>query len=270
MRYGSDMPELPEVEATRQNLQRWTEGARIAAIERLDEKLDADLEALVGARFERWERRGKALAGVTDQGVLFSHLGMTGRWLADPAADRRFIRLTMDLTVGKAKRRIAYMDARRLGDAKRVASVDVAFAKLGPDALEAPLTATALKAAMGRGTASLKERLLEQKRVAGIGNIAVIESCFRAKVHPHTPIGEVDDAAWKRLVPAIRAHLEDTLAQTVGPEEIVYVSEGGDNIFDIYGREDEPCPKCKTPIARLVFAGRPTYFCPKCQPEPAS
>lgn len=262
------MPELPEVEATRHNLQRWSEGARITRVTRVDEALDPDLETLVGATFERWERRGKALAGVTDGGVVFSHLGMTGRWVLDPATDRRFQRLVIEVTRGRRKARLGYLDARRLGDAKVVASVAAAFAKLGPDAWLTPLSATALQAAMGRGDkATLKERLLEQKRVAGLGNIAVIEACFHARVHPHLPISAVTQAQWKRLVPAIHQHLEATLAGTVGADEIVYVSEGGDNIFQVYGREGQPCPRCRTGIARLVFAGRPTYFCPKCQPE---
>lgn len=263
------MPELPEVEATRQNLQSWSEGLRIKGVTRVDEGLDAALDGLVGAKFSGWERRGKALAGVTERGVLFSHLGMTGRRVVDPDADRRFIRLAIDLAHGRKVRRIAYLDARRLGDAKVVASVDEAFHKLGPDAWLTPLNASALQAAMGKGDkATLKERLLEQKRYAGLGNIAVIEACFRAKVHPHTPIAAVTAAVWKRLVPAIHDHLEATLAQTLGPPEIIYVSEGGENIFSVYGRKDEPCPRCGTMIARDVFAGRPTYFCPKCQPEP--
>ena len=262
------MPELPEVEATRQNLQRWSEGRRITRVTRRDEQLDLALDGLVGATFERWERRGKALAGVTDSGVLFSHLGMTGRWVCDPAPERRFVRLVVEVAAGRKKARLCYTDARRLGDAKLVASVAVAFAKLGPDAWLAPLTAVALQAAMGKGqSATLKERLLEQKRVAGLGNIAVIEACFRARVHPHKSVSDVTPAEWKRLVPAIRAHLEATLAGTVGADEIVYVSEGGDNIFQVYGREGEPCPRCRTSLARLVFAGRPTYFCPRCQPE---
>ncbi len=262
------MPELPEVEATRQNLQCWSEGARITRVTRVDDKLDPALDQLVGATFESWERRGKALAGVTDRGVLFSHLGMTGRWVRDPEPERRFQRLVIDIAHGRRKARLCYLDARRLGDAKVVASVAAAFAKLGPDAWSSPLSATALQAAMGRGDkATLKERLLEQKRVAGLGNIAVIEACFNARVHPHTPLSAVTQSAWKRLVPAIHAHLEATLASTVGADEIVYVSEGGDNIFQVYGREGEPCPRCRTGIARVVFAGRPTCFCPKCQPE---
>jgi len=269
VRYALGMPELPEVEATRQNLQRWSEGLRIKRVERVDDSLEPALDSLVGAAFGSWERRGKALAGVTDRGVLFSHLGMTGRWVVDPEDDRRFVRLAIDLAHGRKVRRIAYLDARRLGDAKVVASVDAAFAKLGPDAWLTPLTATQLQAAMGKGDkATLKERLLEQKRYAGLGNIAVIEACFRAKVHPRTPISAVTPAVWKRLVPAIHDHLAATLAGTVGPPEIIYVSEGGENIFAVYGRKDEPCPHCGTSIAREVFAGRPTYFCPKCQPEP--
>ena len=266
------MPELPEVEAPRQQLARWTEGARVAAVELVDAAVGGGSAfdgpgGLVGYRFVRWERRGKALAGVTDGPVLSAHLGMTGRWVADD--ERRFARLVIHLEKKRGRpAAIAYLDARRLGHARLVASVDEVFAGLGPDAWRTPLGPAALKAALGRGAATLKERLLDQKRLAGLGNIAVIEACFRARVHPHTPIAQVGDAVFRRLVPAIHAHLEATLASTLAEERVTYVSEGGDNIFQIYGRKGEPCPRCETLVVREVLAGRPTFYCPRCQRLP--
>lgn len=275
------MPELPEVEATRRNLERWTVGVRVAAVEVVDPTVAraagpagsaraGSLAGLSGARVVRWERRGKVLAGVTDGPVVYAHLGMTGRWVALSGDDeRRFARLVLHLKRTKGRpAAVAYLDARRLGGVRIVADVDAAFAGLGPDAWLTPLGPGALKVALGRGAATLKERLLDQKRVAGLGNIAVIEACFRARVHPHMPIEQVGPALFKRLVPAIHDHLEATLASTLADERVTYVSEGGDNIFQIYGRKGEPCPRCETLIVREVLAGRPTFFCPRCQRLP--
>lgn len=258
------MPELPEVEATRDNLERWSRGRVIAEIERRDRALDPRLDALAGTAFMRWERHGKVLAGVTDQGVLLSHLGMTGRWVHDPVPDRPHQRLVLSLG---DRSRVAYLDVRRLGDARLVATPAEAFAGLGPDAWTSPPDAAALRSALGRGKAPLKARLLDQQRIAGLGNIAVIEACYRARLHPHTPVERVSDPDWRRLAPAIHDHLAATLGQTRGLAEIAYLSEGGDNPFLVYGREGQPCGICRTPIVRVVRSGRPTFFCPHCQPE---
>lgn len=258
------MPELPEVEGTRGNLERWSMGRTIVAVERRDARLDRRLDTLVGATLQRWERRGKVLAAFTDFGVLRSHLGMTGRWLHDPEIDRQHQRLVLGLGDGH---RVAYVDVRRLGDACLVDSCEAAFAGLGPDAWSTPWTAAALALAMGRGDAPLKARLLDQQRIAGLGNIAVIEACFRARLHPHTALSRLGGDDWSRLVVAIHDHLAATLEGTVGIAELRYVSEGGDNPFLIYGREGEPCPVCGRTIVRAVLSARPTFACPSCQPE---
>lgn len=258
------MPELPEVEATRDNLARWTVGRRVLAVARVDATLPTSLEALAGHTFERWERRGKVLAGVAGERVLRSHLGMTGRWVRDPAPERRHQRLVLTLDDGH---RVAWLDVRRLGEARVVGSSDEAFAGLGPDAWSTPPTPLELARALGGGRSPLKARLLDQARLAGLGNIAVVEACFRARLHPHVPIASVDADGWRRLVVAIHEHLCATLAGTLGVDELRYVSEGGDNPFLVYGRAGAPCPVCRSPIVRTVLAGRPTFYCPQCQSE---
>lgn len=258
------MPELPEVEATRDNLARWTVGRRVVAVARVDATLAPSLEALAGRTFERWERRGKVLAGVAGEPVLRSHLGMTGRWVRDPAPERPHQRLALTLDDGH---RVAWLDVRRLGEARMVGSTDEAFVGLGPDAWVTPPTPEALARALGGGQSPLKACLLDQARLAGLGNIAVVEACFRARLHPHVAIARVDTDGWRRLVAAIHEHLAATLAGTVGLDEIRYVSEGGDNPFLVYGRADEPCPVCRSAIVRAALAGRPTFYCPHCQSE---
>lgn len=265
------MPELPEVEATRDNLQRWSAGRRVVQVERCDGALDPALERLVGAFLVGWSRRGKVLAAETDRAdgaVLYSHLGMTGRWVRDPAPDRAYQRLVIALD-GEGPRRLAYVDVRRLGSARLVPSVAAAFAGLGVDALAGRLGARELAELLGGGGpgATLKARLLDQARVAGLGNIAVSESCFLAGVHPHRRVGSLGVGDYESLAKGIAEHLARTLATTMGLDEIAYVSEGGDNPFVVYARQGEPCPRCATPIVRAVVGGRATFYCERCQPE---
>lgn len=267
------MPELPEVEATRDNLERWSAGRRVVRVERRDPALEESLERLVGARFVGWSRRGKALAAKTDRAdgaVLHVHLGMTGRWVRDPEPERAHQRLVIELA-GPGPRCLAYLDVRRLGTARLVADEAAAFDGLGIDARDARPGAEVLARVLGEGagaaSATLKARLLDQKRLAGLGNIAVSECCFLAGVHPHRPVRTLGVEAWERLAAGIAEHLERTLATTLGRDEIAYVSEGGDNPFVVYAREGEPCPRCATPIGRAVAGGRVSFFCVRCQPE---
>lgn len=267
------MPELPEVEATRENLQRWSAGRRVLRVERRDRALDEALERLVGATIAGWSRRGKALVAVTDLpdgAVLHVHLGMTGRWVRDPEPERAHQRLVIELA-GPGPRWLAYADVRRLGTARLVADEAEAFEGLGIDARDARPGAEVLARVLGdearRSEARLKARLLDQKRLAGLGNIAVSECCFFAGVHPHERVRALGMKAWARLAAGIAEHLERTLATTLGRDEIAYVSEGGDNPFVVYAREGEPCPRCATPIGRAVAGGRVSFFCVRCQPE---
>jgi formamidopyrimidine-DNA glycosylase len=260
------MPELPEVEATRQNLERWTKGRRLVSVWSDDSAVLEALAPLQNRRFEGWYRRGKQLAAMTDvpKLVVASHLGMTGRWVRDPQVNRPHVRVKMNLE-GDAT--IAFIDTRRFGSVTLESSLEDTFEGLGPDARDEPLSPDALRVAMGLGRTPLKTRLMEQRRVAGLGNIAVIEAAYRARIHPHTPVGRVTPHTWAMLSRGIADHLNTTLDGCVGLDEYAYVSEGGENPFLIYGREGQPCPACGHVILRSVLAGRPTFSCPGCQPE---
>jgi formamidopyrimidine-DNA glycosylase len=262
------MPELPEVEIVRRNLTRWTVGRTVVRVDAPDQgRLDGDPEALVGRRVRAWRRRGKLLLGELDGdlGVL-SHLGMTGKWVHAPG-DRRFVRLTLTLDDGGV---VGLVDARRLGRTTilRGRPEDHPTARaLGPDPLLDGLTGATLRARLGGGRAPLKQRLLEQGRVAGLGNICVVEACHRARLHPHTPLDAVPDGAWDALAAAALDHIAATLEAEDG-DEVAYVNEGGDNAFLAYGKAGSPCSFCGAIIARAVLAGRPSYYCPACQPLP--
>ncbi|MCB9731230.1 MAG: Fpg/Nei family DNA glycosylase [Deltaproteobacteria bacterium] len=264
------MPELPEVEIARRNLERHTGGGEIVALEPLPgADLEGDVAHAVGAVLARWERHGKLLVGrLAGGGAVLSHLGMTGKWVRD-ADDRPHQRVLLAVRRGDDVARVSLVDPRRLGWVRVTDDPDAWLDRLGPDALDPALDAATLAARAGGGRVPLKTRLLDQARVAGLGNICVLEACFRAGVHPHTPAGAVPPAAWERLLDGARAHIAHTLEVEAG-EEITYLSEGGDNPFLVYGRAGSPCPRCAAPIARDVLAGRPTFFCPTCQPAPAA
>lgn len=255
------MPELPEVEATRDNLARWTVGKTVRAVWTDPVEASAALAGLVGMTFERWYRRGKRLAAVTNGPVVLVQLGMTGRVVRDAPVERPFqrVRLTLDDGV------LSLVDVRRLGRVAVCDSLDAAFLGLGPDALE-PLAPQTLGRLLGRTRkAPLKAALMDQARIAGLGNIAVLEACFRARIHPQRPLASLADTDFAALSGAIAEHLTHTLSTTLGHDEIAYVSEGGDNPFLVYGREGAPCSRCGDVIQRALVAGRPDFWCPHCQ-----
>jgi formamidopyrimidine-DNA glycosylase len=134
----------------------------------------------------------------------------------------------------------------------------------GPDALTEPLDGAGLVAALG-GKRAIKVALMDQDRLAGLGNIHAAEACFRAGVAPQRPGASLSPAEWERLAAAIVAQLEATLAGVDPAEELQYVSEGGDNPFAVYGREGEACPRCGGAVAAETQAGRTTFWCPSCQ-----
>lgn len=260
------MPELPEVEATRDNLVRWTTGRRVVAV-----ALDpagthlAPFAPLIGRTLTGWRRHGKRLAGLltNDEQVVLVQLGMTGRIVKDAAPDRphQRVRLTFD-----DASTLSLIDTRRLGRVVLCANLDEAFSGLGPDALYERPDGPTLGRLLGlHRKAPLKAALLDQARIAGLGNIAAVEACHRAGLHPHRPLDSLFAFDLAALSLGIAEHLAHTLATTLGHDEIAYVSEGGENPFLVYGREALPCPRCAVTITRVLAAGRPSFWCPGCQ-----
>lgn len=265
------MPELPEVEATRDNLARWTTGRVVVDFQ--TDPPASDLAPLRGHTLLGWRRRGKRLAGLTSSPaaaardpaspVVLVQLGMTGRIVKDAALARPHQRVRLTLDDGST---ISLVDTRRLGRVALCRDLDEAFAGLGPDALTDLADGPTLGRLLGlHRKVPLKTALMDQARIAGLGNIAALEACFRAELHPHRPLDGLTTTELARLSDAIAQHLAHTLATTLGEDEIAYVSEGGENPFLVYGREGSPCPRCAGPIARVLAAGRPSFWCPGCQ-----
>jgi formamidopyrimidine-DNA glycosylase len=273
------VPELPEVEYAARTLRRAALGRRIvaAAAPSAGRRLfrpgtpAAVVRALAGARLAAVERRGKHLLLTLEarRGPLglLSHLGMTGRWLARDAAAPAapHARLTLRLQGGRA---LDYDDPRLFGRLRLVpgARFDAVpeLAALGPDPLHDGVEAAWLEAALGRTRRPVKVALLDQRLLAGLGNIHAAEACWRARLDPRRRADRLGPARARALAAAIRASLRHALAAMEGPE-LVYVEAGGPNPFRVYAREGERCPRCRAAIRRTVQAQRSTFWCPGCQ-----
>ncbi|GAC1353479.1 MAG: bifunctional DNA-formamidopyrimidine glycosylase/DNA-(apurinic or apyrimidinic site) lyase [Polyangiales bacterium] len=277
------MPELPEVEIARRNLQRWLRGQTLVAahvaptrVVRSDHARGrgsavaaTSLErALVGRRVRSADRRGKWLRIALDDGALvFSHLGMSGRWVRRPreAEAERSERARLDLE----RTSVRYVDPRMFGRLL-LAKDDIAeWRALGPDPLVDGVDPGKLGAALAALRRTVKEALMDQSVLAGIGNIQATEALYFARLDPRART----DALTPKDVRALARGIDETLARTLAHEqgpEITYVEDAGaPNPFVIYGRGGEPCPRCETPLTRIVLGGRTTVFCARCQPARA-
>lgn len=286
------MPELPEVETIRCVLERKLAGRRILAAEvrppgsgrtRLGCSLDTaacGLERhLRGRRITGVRRRAKYLLLDLDRGHLLVHLGMTGQLFAArprerpapglPALPDKHTHLILDLSGGS---RLYYRDIRKFGSLRWLtdrADEAQTLGVLGPEPLGAEFTPKVLAGGLRGRTASIKALLLNQKLVAGLGNIYVDEALFRAGIAPQTRGGRLTAARVARLHAAIRRvlteairHRGTTLTDYFDPES----RRGGfQERLRAYGRTGEPCPACGAPIARAVVAQRGTHWCRKCQ-----
>ena len=269
------MPELPEVETTVRGLERVLLGRRITRAEARRPDLrrtfpDGLGQRLIGSRVTGLARRAKYGLIATDRGdTLVFHLGMSGRWRIAPSEIEKHDHFIVETDEGTV---LALNDARRFGSLDLVASDDLAqwppFAALGPEPFD--LEPRSLKAALNGRKAAIKLMLLDQRIVAGLGNIYVCEALFRARINPRRAAGSVSLERLGRLVPAIVAVLEEaiaaggsTLRDFASPDgELGYFSKS----FDVYGREGEPCRSgCGGTVRRIVQGGRSTFYCPACQ-----
>ena len=269
------MPELPEVETTVRGLRPVLEGRRIARIVAhrpdLRRPIPADLgQRLTGAEVIAIRRRAKYGLIDTDRGdTLVFHLGMSGRWRLDPSEHLAHDHLVVDTDAG---RRLALNDPRRFGslDLIETARVDTlpGLAGLGPEPLGPAFDADHLRATLNGRIAPIKAMLLDQRVVAGLGNIYVCEALHLARISPIRGAGTLSRAAHVRLVAAIRDVLNaaieaggSSLRDYARPDgELGYFSKQ----WRVYGREGEAC-SCGATVARRVDSGRSTFWCARCQ-----
>jgi formamidopyrimidine-DNA glycosylase len=273
------MPELPEVETIRGHLAPHVEGRALASVEVLDARWCRPLapeelvHAVQGRVVEKLARRGKYLVWeLTDDVYLLMHLRMTGTLLLDPDPPSRHPRVRFDL----GDHVLVFDDPRRFGTGELALGPEAltAFfdARLGVEPLEREFTGDHLYALAQTSRAPVKAFLLDQKRVAGVGNIYADEALFRARVHPLRPANRLTRAQCAAIRDAVVASLMAGLeakGATIDDFRDPYgVSGSFQNQFLIHLREDEPCVNCGNPVRKLRAAGRGTYVCERCQPKP--
>ncbi len=281
------MPELPEVEHARQVVVRALAEEIITAATSSDAIVVAQgpesfAHALVGTRLVGSERRGKSVllrfSGPRGDVGLSFHLGMTGHVVVRPrsadaeAAQDRALRFAR-WSIATDTKRLTLLDARRLARAIAGPYAEVVraagFQKLGPDALEIHDGEALSRCFRGKSgklpSAPIKLALMDQAKIAGLGNIHAAESLFHARLHPDTPTSSLTDADWRALAAGIEKTLGTTLASLDPSKELVYVSDGGPNPFSVYRKDGTPCPVCGATIEKAEHGGRGTYFCGTCQ-----
>jgi formamidopyrimidine-DNA glycosylase len=290
------MPELPEVETIRRQLAPLVEGRRIEEIEIRDPRWPRPLapaeveDALRGRRIERLARRGKYLLWDLDGDVhLAQHLRMTGSVLADPDPLPEHARVLLELgpapvsdgasRVNAARGRpvsLVVADPRRFGTGELLLGGDalVRFldARLGLEPFDEGFTAEYLRTVMRGRRAPIKALLLDQRRLAGVGNIYADEALFRAQIHPLRAAGTLNRAQAERLregiVEALQAGIDARGASIDDFRHIDGVKGSFQDRFLVHLRAGEPCPRCGHEIVKIVAAGRGTYVCEHCQPRP--
>ncbi|HET8750984.1 MAG TPA: bifunctional DNA-formamidopyrimidine glycosylase/DNA-(apurinic or apyrimidinic site) lyase [Gaiellaceae bacterium] len=278
------MPELPEVESVRRQLEPALVGRRFETVRIDDPRLVRPYEPtevaaeLEGERVAAVDRRGKYLVVRFESGrVLLIHLRMTGSLLHAPGGslqDDPHRRAVVTLDDGSD---VAYRDVRRFGTWLLLEPEEAGpylDQRVGDEPLEALFTAARLGERLAGRRTSLKAALLDQRTLAGMGNIYADEALWRARLNPVRPAAGLDRAELRRLHRGIRAALEHGLARHGSTLRDYRLPDGSggsmQDEFRVYGRRDEPCDRCGTAISRTRVAGRTTWFCPTCQPtEPA-
>ncbi|MDN3646530.1 bifunctional DNA-formamidopyrimidine glycosylase/DNA-(apurinic or apyrimidinic site) lyase [Pontixanthobacter aestiaquae] len=270
------MPELPEVETTVRGLAKFLDGERIerVTLNRPDMRkpFPTDLVQMVtGATVTGLGRRAKYGLIHTDRNTtLIFHLGMSGRWRIDPEQPDKHDHLV----IGTADHQFALCDPRRFGWVDLVATNALdewpSIASLGPEPLGPDLTVAHLKQAIKGRSQSIKLLLLDQRIVAGLGNIYVCEALYRAGIRPTKAGGKVSAPMLARLIPQIVAVLQQSIKDG-GSSLRDYAQPDGElgyfaTRFAVYGREGEPCDRSDGgTIRRIEQGGRSTWYCPKCQ-----
>lgn len=271
------MPELPEVETIARHLRQGTPGQpAVVGHQILDARLlwartlaepapDEFRRRLVGQTIEDATRRGKFLVlSLTNDWLLF-HLRMSGDLLVKSKCDsaETHDRLILELD---GSLQLVFNDARKFGRVWLVKELEHVLSELGPEPLDERFLAEDLFSRLQKTHRQLKPLLLDQTFLAGMGNIYVDEALNLAGLHPLTPANNLSGQQAEVLLSSIRTVLQDGIARNGASIDWVY--RGGDfqNYFRVYQRTGEPCPKCGTPIARIIVGQRGTHYCPHCQP----
>jgi formamidopyrimidine-DNA glycosylase len=279
------VPELPEVETVRRGLAQQVVGRTITGVDVLHPRAirrhlpgAADFTAtLIGRRIVDVRRRGKYLWLPLDSGdAVLAHLGMSGQFLLLDAAEPPGPHLRVAFTFADDGPQLRFVDQRTFGGlsvSPGGATLPAEIAHIAPDVLETAFDADVFHKKLRRRHTGLKRALLDQTLISGVGNIYADEGLWRAKLHYARATETMRRPETERLLDGIRSVMATALEQGGTSFDSLYVNVNGesgyfDRSLDVYGRKDEPCNRCGTPIRRESFMNRSSYFCPHCQPRP--
>jgi formamidopyrimidine-DNA glycosylase len=281
------MPELPEVEVVRAGLERFVVGATITSVDVLHPRpVRRDptgptgfTAALAGRRIEAVRRRGKYFWLALDEGdAVLGHLGMSGQMLVQPPAapDERHLRVRFRLAGATEGRELRFVDQRMFGGllvSPGGATLPTEIAHIARDPLDPRFDEDAFQLRVRRSASAIKRLLLDQTLVSGVGNIYADEALWLAGLHGERPGERLSRGEALGVLHRAREVMQHALAQGGTSFDALYVNVNGESgYFDrslhAYGREGEPCDRCATPIRRVSFTNRSSYFCPVCQRAP--
>ena len=264
------MPELPEVEVIRRELSPQLIGEIFDSVEVFWPKsfVDQAGQKITGKKIVGLDRRGKYLILVLDAGYLVVHLRMTGQlmFMSDLPAEKKHLHVVMRMRSG---RYLIYFDSRKFGRLMHVDILNGVLNNTGIDALASDLSLPVFRKMLKNRNRMIKSFLMDQKQIAGLGNIYADESLFKAGIHPQTVTREISPAKTSLLFGSIRETLYHSIGN-MGTTISDYKTVGGgfgehQNYLQVYGRDGQPCPVCDTKISKIRMNNRGTHFCPRCQ-----
>jgi formamidopyrimidine-DNA glycosylase len=276
------VPELPEVEVVRRGLDRWVAGRRITRVEVLHPRAirrhvagAQDFSArLAGQQVLSAARRGKYLWLPLDGGgALLGHLGMSGQLLVQPETAADEIHLRVRMRFEDEGSQLRFVDQRTFGGLSLEPmrdGVPVPIAHIARDPMDPEFDDEAFIRALRAKQTGVKRALLDQSLISGVGNIYADESLWRARLHYDRPTAALTRPKAVALLAAVREVLGESLDQGGTSFDSLYVNVNGESGYfsrslNAYGRADEPCGRCGTPIRRAAFMNRSSYYCPRCQ-----
>jgi formamidopyrimidine-DNA glycosylase len=275
------VPELPEVETVRRGLVSLVKGYKITAAHNLHPRAlkpesIAPLTSIQGAKIIDLNRRGKFLWFVLDRPqVLVAHLGMSGQFLihqhGHPKA--KHVRAQFDLTKQMRKRELVFNDQRTFGWVSVEETIDgipSSAQHIARDPFDPNFSLQEAIGEFARRKIRIKTALLNQEIMSGVGNIYADETLWRAKIHPETPASDLSKKKIESIIGFATEVMSEAIEQGGTSFDDLYINVNGESGFfeqalAAYGRTDEPCPRCGTPIRRITFGARSSHFCPRCQ-----
>ena len=275
------MPELPEVETVRRGLVKLVKGYTITAAHDLHPRAlkpesIAPLTSISGAKIIDLNRRGKFLWFVLDRPeVLVAHLGMSGQFLIHQKGhpQAKHVRAKLDLSKQLRKRELVFNDQRTFGWVSIEETTDgipTSVQHIAKDPFDPKFDRDETIKKFAKRNIRIKTALLNQEIMSGVGNIYADETLWRAKVHPEISTADLSKKKLASIIDFATEVMQEAIAQGGTSFDDLYINVNGESGFfeqalAAYGRTDEPCPRCGTPIRRITFGARSSHFCPRCQ-----